>query len=57
MVASAGEARTRLYFGSAVVSLSFGFRALLGFHKLYSKVLLLAAKSRLQTPARAGDPR
>lgn len=48
---------TRLYFGSAVVpvmnarsgeeGMSFGFRALLGFHKLYSRVLLKAAASRL----------
>ena len=48
---------TRLYFGSAVVpvkgaqtgalTLGLGFRALLGFHKVYSKALLSAAKSRL----------
>ena len=48
---------TRLYFGSAVVpersgtteepTLGFGFRALLGFHQMYSKALLSAAKSRL----------
>ena len=48
---------TRLYFGSAVVpvesaktgrpTLGLGFRALLGFHKIYSKALLRAAKSRL----------
>lgn len=47
---------TRLYFGSAVVpvvsksgaaTLGFAFRALLGFHKVYSRVLLHAAKSRL----------
>ena len=48
---------TRLYFGSAVVpvknaktgrsTLEPGFRALLGFHKMYSKALLSAAKSRL----------
>ncbi len=48
---------TRLYFGSAVIpvqdqktgrkSLGFGFRALVGFHKIYSEVLLCAAKSRL----------
>lgn len=48
---------TRLYFGSAVVpvasarsgkaTLGFTFRSLLGFHKLYSLVLLLAARSRL----------
>lgn len=46
---------TRLYFGSAVVpakgkdaDIGAGFRFLLGFHKLYSKVLLHAAKKRLQ---------
>jgi hypothetical protein len=48
---------TRLFFGSAVVpvrdpstrrtSPGFVFRALLGFHKLYSRVLLHAARSRL----------
>ena len=48
---------TRLYFGSAVVpvvrkgvetgTLDFGVRLLLGFHKLYSRALLFAAKSRL----------
>ena len=48
---------TRLYFGSAVVPvrdpetgrsrMSFAFSALLGFHKLYARALLLAAKSRL----------
>lgn len=50
-------AGTRLYFGSAVVALidaktgqatmGFAFRALLGFHKLYSRVLLGAACLRL----------
>jgi hypothetical protein len=49
---------TRLYFGSAVVpvqqsgqdkpSLGFVFTALLGFHKIYSQVLLNAARTRLQ---------
>ncbi len=49
---------TRLYFGSAVVpvinpktgesSLGLVYQALLGFHKLYSVVLLYAAKSRLR---------
>lgn len=48
---------TRLYFGSAVVpakgrgvgapSLGRVFHALLGFHKIYSMVLLRAAKGRL----------
>jgi hypothetical protein len=51
-------AATRLYFGSAVVPIvgkasgqarmGFAFRALLGFHKLYSRVLLRAACSRLE---------
>ena len=49
--------RTRLYFGSAVVpvasagtgtrTLGLSFGLLLAFHKLYSRALLLAAKSRL----------
>jgi hypothetical protein len=49
----------RLYFGSAVVakrdahsgktSLGFLFRALLGFHRLYSRALLHAARSRLES--------
>ncbi len=48
---------TRLYFGSAIVPevdnrsgtklLGFAYRALLGFHKLYSRMLLRAARSRL----------
>jgi hypothetical protein len=52
-----GAPGTRLYFGSAVVPvtdrqsgqarLGFSFRALLGFHKLYSRVLLQAASRRL----------
>jgi hypothetical protein len=45
--------RTRLVFGSAVVpprgksALEFGFRALLGFHQIYSVLLLYSAKSRI----------
>lgn len=52
-----GSAGTHLYFGSAVVpivgrksdkaNLGFALRALLGFHKLYSRVLLRAARARL----------
>ncbi len=55
-----GRPATRLYFGSAVVStisrtsrtsgkpsMGLVFRALLGFHKIYSQVLLGAAKARL----------
>jgi len=54
---SAESTGTRLFFGSAVVpvrdptsgrpSLGFMFSALLGFHKVYSRVLLHAARSRL----------
>jgi len=54
---SGGSACTRLYFGSAVVpildkpsgqaTLGFTFKALLGFHKVYSRALLYAARSRL----------
>ena len=50
--------RTRLYFGSAVVpptrarsrqeGMGVTFKALLGFHKLYSRALLRAAASRLE---------
>ena len=56
-IGSNGSAGTRLYFGSAVVpmggrkagtaKMGFAFRALLGFHKLYSRVLLRAARARL----------
>ena len=52
-----GTANTRLYFGSAVIpvtdaksgrrSQGFVFRVLLGFHTLYSRVLLSAARRRL----------
>ena len=52
-----GAQVTRLYFGTGIVpvtdkntgakSLSLEFRALLGFHKLYSRALLKAARSRL----------
>jgi hypothetical protein len=55
---SPGEG-TRLYFGSAVVArkdpktgrgkLGFTFDALLRFHKLYSRLLLGSARSRLQS--------
>ena len=52
-----GAASTRLYFGTAVVpardkvsgqaTWGFAFKALLGFHRLYSRALLYAARSRL----------
>lgn len=60
MVSAAGNglpASTCLYFGSAVIPVRNGaagerrmgwvFRALLGFHRIYSRVLLGAARSRL----------
>ncbi|HET9032816.1 MAG TPA: hypothetical protein VFN25_07920 [Dokdonella sp.] len=53
-----GNSGTRLYFGSAVVpradptaetaSPGFPFRALLGFHKIYSRCLLRAACAKLR---------
>lgn len=64
-VASDGESgpETRLYFGSAVVplktsptgetSFGFGFHALLGFHRLYSRALIRSMLSRL-SKLRAG---
>ena len=61
--ASAGRAGTRLYFGSAIVprrsarsgrsGLGPLFGALLGFHKLYSRLLLRAARSRLSRDRRS----
>ncbi len=52
-----GKSTTRLYFGTAVTplapkgdrkpSIGFAFHAMLGFHKLYSRALLSAAKSQL----------
>jgi hypothetical protein len=54
---SGNSTNTRLYFGSAVVpnvdpasgqkSFGFGFYALMGFHRLYSRTLLKVACSRL----------
>lgn len=54
---ASGNQATRLYFGSAVVPIvrkrsgqarmGFAFRALLGFHKFYSRILLRAAVARL----------
>ena len=54
---TASGAGTRLYFGSAVASrihkdsgsqrMGIAFHALLGFHRLYSRHLLEAAKSRV----------
>jgi hypothetical protein len=57
-VNTANGSRTQLYFGSAIVpkrnpktgelSLGFGYQALLGFHKIYSVLLLHSAKLRIQ---------
>jgi len=54
---TASAQTTHLYFGSAVVpkadkltgtgKMGFAFTALLGFHKLYSRLLLRAAAARL----------
>jgi hypothetical protein len=58
---AAGRPSTRLFFGSAVVpvvdkrsgrtKMGFVFRSLLGFHKIYSRVLLRAAVRRLARAA------
>lgn len=53
MVAPAASGQhTRLHFGSAIIpgrngQLGWSFRLLLGFHKLYSRALLRAARRRL----------
>ena len=56
-----GTTGTRLYFGSAVVprrssdgardGMGFGFHVLLGFHKLYSRLLLRSARAGLPSAA------
>jgi hypothetical protein len=63
--AGTGAVRTRLYLGSAVVPVEnprtgrlepgFGFRALLGLHRLYPRLLLHAAGSRLIPGAETGN--
>lgn len=63
----AGAPGTRLYFGSAVVpkrggdagraGLGIVFTSLLGFHKLYSRALLGAARARLARAATDATPR
>lgn len=70
MIAPNADGGARLYFGSAVVPvgvgagagrLGFPFNALLGFHKLYSRVLLGAARGRVvklpKAPANAQTKR
>ena len=58
MIAPSGGAATRLYFGSAVVPvhdesgqprMGRSYSALLGFHKLYSRVLLQATAAKITT--------
>jgi hypothetical protein len=58
MIAPSGDAATRLYFGSAVVPVHYesgqprmgrSYSALLGFHKLSSRVLLQAAAAKITT--------
>ena len=62
MRAAAPHGGTRLYFGSAVVPVDDArtgrrrigtvFVLLLGFHRVYSRVLLWAARARLRRQAR-----
>jgi hypothetical protein len=60
VVQDAGQPCSRMYFGSAVVpaparpdvsktGMGMGFHALLGFHRLYSRLLLSAARARVLT--------
>lgn len=43
-----GQPATRLYFGSVVVPVTrLPYKLLLGFHRLYSRVLLSSARTRL----------
>ena len=63
MVLPAGGERTHLYFGSAITAVQdprtgqmtpgTGFHVLLGFHKIYSRLLLYSTRLRLkaQSPA------
>lgn len=58
-VAAMSKDHTRLFFGSAVVpvkdtrtgksSIGFGYRALLGFHQIYSALLLYSARRQIQS--------
>ncbi|MDX1378506.1 MAG: hypothetical protein R3307_06635 [Anaerolineales bacterium] len=57
LMISPSQTGTHLYFGTGIIpvahsrtgksTIGFGFQAMLGFHILYSVVLLRAAKSRL----------
>ena len=63
---SEGRSQTRLYFGSAVLPekgsasspprMGFAFYALMGFHRLYSRLLLSAARSRVLSLRRNHAP-
>lgn len=65
-ISKRGQDATRLYFGSAVIpesatekekpSMGFVFRALLGFHKLYSRALLSTAKAQLKRSLEIRQP-
>lgn len=65
MVVPVSPASTRLYFGSVVTSrvnprtgqreLGGSYRALMGFHKLYSRALLWAARRRLRSGYPVGE--
>lgn len=54
LMVKGSNTQTQLYFGSAVVpktgktSLEFGYQALLGFHQIYSVLLLYSARSKLK---------
>ncbi len=62
LMVSAQASSTRLFFGSAVVprrsqghgGLGLVFSALLWFHKLYSRALLLSARARLSNQSARG---
>ena len=47
MIRALDAGSTRLYFGSAVVPMGQPFQALIGFHQLYSRILLGAAAKKL----------
>jgi hypothetical protein len=66
MTAPGAAGGTRLYFGSAVLpttdrasgrpTMGVVFQALLGFHRLYSRLLLSAARARLERGAPGTSP-
>jgi hypothetical protein len=66
MLAPTESSGARLYFGSAVVPvgigsgkarLGFPFNALLGFHRLYSCILLSAARGRVLSQTKRAKPK